>query len=402
MLPVEIRPGIHWIGLNDRTTDLFEGLWPIKQEGVSLNSYLILDEKKVIIDATREIMAVEMLGKVQRLTDLAGIDYVVINHMEPDHSGALLALRQIAPQAVLLCSERAKRMLADFYGITDNVQAVRDGETLELGTHTLRFISTPNIHWPETMMTLETRENILFSCDAFGGFGALEGSIFDDDMDNLAYFEREALRYYTNIVASRSRPVLNALQKLAAVDVAIIAPSHGLVWRGRPRRILDLYRRWAELGAQPGEPGITLMYGSMYGDTERMAEAIGRGVQSVGVPFVSYDVTHTHPSYILADLWTRHGVLVGAPTYEGEMFPPMTAVLDMARHKKVTGKLAARFGSYGWGGGAQKAFEEIAAELKWNLAGALEFMGAPKEDDLLRGEQFGAEFARQVRDTAAS
>lgn len=402
MLPVEIRPGIHWIGLNDRTTDLFEGLWPIKQEGVSLNSYLILDEKKVIIDATREIMAVEMLGKVQRLTDLAGIDYVVINHMEPDHSGALLALRQIAPQAVLLCSERAKRMLADFYGITDNVQAVRDGETLELGTHTLRFISTPNIHWPETMMTLETRENILFSCDAFGGFGALEGSIFDDDMDNLDYFEREALRYYTNIVASRSRPVLNALQKLAAVDVAIIAPSHGLVWRGRPRRILDLYRRWAELGAQPGEPGITLMYGSMYGDTERMAEAIGRGVQSVGVPFVSYDVTHTHPSYILADLWTRHGVLVGAPTYEGEMFPPMTAVLDMARHKKVTGKLAARFGSYGWGGGAQKAFEEIAAELKWNLAGALEFMGAPKEDDLLRGEQFGAEFARQVRDTAAS
>lgn len=397
MLTVEMRPGVYWIGLNDRTTDLFEGLWPIKQEGVSLNSYLILDEKKVVIDATREIMAVEMLGKVQRLADLSSIDYVVINHMEPDHTGALLALRQIAPQAVLLCSERGKRMLADFYGITEGIQAVRDGETISLGKHTLQFISTPNIHWPETMMTFETSQKILFSCDAFGGFGALEGSIFDDDMHNLAYYEREALRYYTNIVASRSRPVLNALQKLSGREIEIIAPSHGLVWRGNPQRIQDLYRQWAELGAQPGEAGITLVYGTMYGDTERMAEAIGRGVQSQGVPFVSYDVTHVHPSYILPDLWTRRGVLVGAPTYEGELFPPMTAVLDMARHKKVNGKLAARFGSYGWGGGAQKAFETFAAEMKWELTGVLEFLGAPKEEDLLRGEEFGAEFARRVK-----
>jgi flavorubredoxin len=398
MLPVEIRPNIYWIGLNDRTTDLFEGLWPIKHEGVSLNSYFIDDEKKVIVDATREITLGEMLHQLSHFTDLSKIDYLVVNHMEPDHTGALHTIRQMAPCATILCSERASRMMVDFYGMTEGVRAVKDGETLNIGQHTLKFVSTPNVHWPETMMTVELTEQILFSCDAFGGFGALEGAIFDDETPELDYFEREALRYYTNIVANRSKSVLNAIKKLSNEPIQIIAPSHGLIWRKNPGRIVDLYKHWAELAQDPGEVGITLIFGSMYGDTNRMAEAIQIGIQDEGVPFSSFEVTHTHPSYILPSLWTKRGVLVGAPTYEGELFPPMKNMLQIARFKRVSGKLAARFGSYGWGGGAQKVFEAMAAEMEWRSVQMLEFMGSPSADDLRKGQAFGAAFARLVKE----
>ncbi len=401
MLPVQICPEIFWIGLNDRTTDLFEGLWPVKQEGVSLNSYFIDDEKKVIVDATRQITLGEMLGQLAYFTDLSDVDYLVLNHMEPDHTGALSVLRQMSPHATILCSERAAKMLAQFYGISAGVRVVADGETLNLGRHTLKFVSTPNLHWPETMMTLDVTEKVLFSCDAFGGFGSLEGSIFDNDVADLEFYEREALRYYTNIIGGRFRPVLSALRKLADEQVAVIAPSHGLVWRGNPGRIIDLYRHWAELTDGPGEVGVTVIHGSMHGDTDRMAEAVQAGLQDEGMPFTSFEITHTHPSYILPALWLNQGVLVGAPTYEGEIFPPVSNLMHTVRMKRLKGRLAARFGSYGWSGGAQRAFEAQTAEVNWNLGGSFEFIGSPTADDLRKGREFGAAFARQVRQVVA-
>ena len=170
MLPIEIKPDVYWIGVNDRTTDLFEGLWPITQEGVSYNAYLINDEKTAIIDLAKAFKTDEFFDQVDQVTDISQLDYVVVNHMEPDHSGILRTLRRMAPQATILGTEKTRAMLESFYGITEPVEVVQDGDTLSLGQHTLKFVYTPFVHWPETMMTYETTEQILFACDAFGSY----------------------------------------------------------------------------------------------------------------------------------------------------------------------------------------------------------------------------------------
>jgi len=397
MPPIEIKPNMYWIGVNDRTTDLFEGLWPITQEGVSYNTYLINDEKKAIVDLTKALKTDEFLDQISEITDVSQLDYVIINHMEPDHSGVLRTLRRIAPQVTILGSKKTRAMLESFYGITEGFQVVQDGGTLSLGQHTLSFVYTPFVHWPETMMTYETSERILFSCDAFGSYGALRGAIFDDECTDLEFYTREALRYYVNIVAVFSKPVLQAIAKLADVPVSIIAPSHGLLWRKDPAVIVDLYQKWAEYATGPTEVGITLIYGSMYGNTEKMMNAVAQGISREGVPLSIFDVTRTHASYILPSLWTQRGVMVGAPTYEGSLFPPMVQVLETATHKRVRNKKVARFGSYGWSGGAQRHFERLIEPLKWELADSFEFIGGPTEEDLRNGEEFGARFARLVK-----
>jgi anaerobic nitric oxide reductase flavorubredoxin len=409
MPPIEIKPDIYWIGVNDRTTDLFEGLWPITQEGVSYNTYLINDEKKAVVDLTKALKTDEFFDQIDQAlrqgsgqaADVTQLDYAVINHIEPDHSGVLRTLRRLAPQVTILGTEKTRAMLESFYGITEGVQVVQDGDTLSLGKHTLRFFSTPFVHWPETMMAYETTEQVLFSCDAFGSYGALRGAIFDDECVDLEFYKREALRYFVNIVALFSGPVLKAIAKLADAPVSIIAPSHGLIWRGNPQLIVDLYRRWAEYATGPTEVGVTMIYGSMYGNTEKMMNAVAQGISRAGVPLTIFDAAHTHVSYILPSLWTQRGVMVGAPTYEGSLFPPVAQALDVVAHKRIRNKIVARFGSYGWSGGAQRHFERIIKPLKWEVADTFEFMGGPTEDDLGRGEEFGARFARLIQATDA-
>ncbi|MBU1878338.1 MAG: FprA family A-type flavoprotein, partial [Chloroflexi bacterium] len=375
MPAIEIRPDIHWIGVNDRTTDLFEGLWPITQAGVSYNSYLVNDERKAIIDLAKGFKADEFLDQIAQVMDLATLDYVVVNHVEPDHTGILRTLRRIAPQATILCSEKARAMLEGFYQIAENVRTVADGETLSLGQHTLQFLSTPFLHWPETMMTYETTQQVLFSCDAFGGYGALQGAIFDDECLAPDFYAREALRYYVNIVAVFSRPVLKAIDQLKDVPVQVIAPSHGLIWRQNPGRIVELYRQWASYATTPPPVGVALIYGSMYGNSEEMMNAVAQGVSGAGVPVEIFDVARTHSSYILPALWVNRGVIVGAPTYEGGLFPAMVHALDMAERKHIRNRKIAYFGSYGWGGGGRKEFERLAESLKWEVLDTFEFRG---------------------------
>ena len=277
MAAVEVKPDIYWIGIIDRTTDLFEGIWPISDTGVTYNSYLIDDEKKAIIDLAKGNKGDDYLAQIEEITDLSQIDYIIINHMEPDHSGLITLMRRLAPQAKILGSKKAIEMLAKFFNITENVQAVEDGDTLSLGKHTLKFFYTPFLHWPETIMTYETSQRILFSCDAFGGYGAVRGGIFDDESTAPDFYEREALRYYVNIVANFSARVLNAIEKLKAIPIDVIAPSHGLVWRKDVSRIINLYKKWAEYATGDAEPGVTLLYASMYGNTESAMNAVARG-----------------------------------------------------------------------------------------------------------------------------
>ena len=393
----EIHPGISWVGINDRTTDLFEGLWPISREGVSYNSYLINDEKKVIIDLSKSIKSDEFFGQIDEVTDIHKIDYIVINHMEPDHSGLIRTFRRLSPGVKILGSRKTKQMLEGFYGVTRGVEVVEDGDTLKLGKHTLNFISTPFLHWPETIMTYEESTKTLFSCDAFGGYGALHGSLFDDDCTNPDFYIQQALRYYVNIVANYSPRVLSAIDKLKDVPIDVIAPSHGLIWRKDPGRIVELYNKWADYEKGEADPGVTIMYGSMYGNTESIMNAVSQGVSRAGVPVEIFDVARTHTSYILPSLWTKKGVLIGAPTYEVALFPPMAQALDMAARKHIRNKRAGYFGSFGWSKGALKETRKIVEPLGWDLAAAFEFNGSATLKEFKEAEIFGYEFGMSVR-----
>jgi len=398
MSQAEIKPDVFYVGVNDRTTDLFEGLWPIAQEGVSYNSYLIDDEKKAVIDLTKSIKVDDYFAKIDSVTDVSKIDYVIINHMEPDHSGLIRTLRIIAPQATLVGSAKTKDMLEKFYSITDNVMVVNDGDILKLGKRTLKFFATPFLHWPETMMTFDTSDGILFSCDAFGSYGAIRGALFDDDCKSREFYLKEALRYYVNILANFSPRVLATIEKLKDLPIDIIAPSHGLIWRKNISVIVDLYKKWAEYGLGGTEPGVTLLYGSMYGNTEIVMNAVAEGIAAEGVPLDIFDVSRTHVSYILPSLWTKRGVMIGAPTYEVSLFPTMAEVLNMAAHKHIKHKKAAYFGSYGWSGGALKGVKKIVDPLNWEVVDSFEFTGGATKDDIETAKDFGQRFARLIKD----
>jgi anaerobic nitric oxide reductase flavorubredoxin len=397
MLPVEISSGIYWIGVDDRMTDLFEGLWPITREGVSYNSYLIKDKKKAIIDLTKSIKGDEFFDNIDEIAAINDIDYIIINHMEPDHSGILRTFRKISPNVKILGSQKTQEMLQDFYGIKDNVEVVKDNDEISLGEKTLKFFSTPMVHWPETIMTYEVSNKVLFSCDAFGSFGALGGSIFDDECKNLSFYTDEAVRYYVNIVAKFSKMVLKAIDKLKDIPVEVIAPSHGRVWRKNPGMIVELYKNLASLEEKEAEPGVTLIYGSMYGNTENMMNAVAQGISGTGIPLEIFDVSRTHVSYILPSLWTKSGVMIGAPTYEAGLFPTMGNVLRMASIKSIKNKKFAMFGSYGWSGGALREIKGIIEPLKWQLTDSLEFKGGPSKEELKKGEEFGRKFGELLK-----
>lgn len=397
MPPVEIRPGIFWIGVNDHTTDLFEGLWPITQEGVSYNSYLVVDDKKAIIDLAKSLKVDEYLAQVEERIALHELDYVVLNHMEPDHTGILRVLCKLAPQAVILCSPQAKEMVTAFYGITENVRVVQDGERVELGKKKLVFFLTPMVHWPETMVTYEEESKVLFSCDAFGGYGALQGAIFDDECSQFDFYLRESLRYFANIVAKYSSMVLRAIDKLSSLQISVIAPSHGLIWRKNPEYIVERYRVWSRYAESGGEKGVTVLYGSMYGNTEVMVDALAQGIAASGIPVDMFDARRVHASYILASLWEKKGVVVGAPTYEAGLFPPVAHVLDLALRKNMKHKKMLYLGSFGWSGGAKRELERLARELDWEIASAFEFRGGGKREDIEAIRKLGEEFGKLVQ-----
>lgn len=392
MNPIVIRPGISWVGVNDRTTDLFEGQWPLPH-GVSYNSYLVGGERVALIDGVKAPFGEELVANIRQVVDPTRIDYLITNHMEPDHSGALPLLRRVAPRAEILTTKTALPLLASFYGIRDRVRAVADGERLDLGGKVLSFHAIPFVHWPETMATYEETERVLFSCDALGGFGALDGTLFDDEVD-LARYEAEAVRYYASIVGAVSKPVLKAIEKLERLPVEVIAPAHGVVWRRDPGRIVDLYRRLARM---EGERAVTVVYGSMYDHTRRMADAVARGAREAGVPVRVLDAARAHPSTVLAEVWRRRGLVLGSPTYDTGIFPPVDHALRLIVAKRLQHRVAGLFGSLGWRGGAVQKMADAVAPLGWDVVDKLEFRGAPTADDLARAVELGRAVAERVR-----
>ena len=361
----EITQKIFYVGVNDRNKTLFEGLWPLPN-GVSYNAYLIDDEKTCLIDTVEVDFFMPFLENLREVLGDRQLDYVVVNHMEPDHSGSLALIKQFYPRVQIIGNKKTFDMMRGFYQLTDGLLEVKNGDKLALGQHQLQFVLTPMVHWPETMMTLcapcaateaEPAVQVLFSGDAFGCFGALNGAWVDDQM-NCDVFWQEMTRYYSNIVGKYGTPVQMALKKLAGVKVDYLCATHGPVWHEYAGRVIALYDRLSKYEA---EPGLVICYGTMYGNTERAAEVIARAAADAGVKnIVMYNVSKTHHSYIIRDVFRYKGLIVGAPTYNTGLYHEMNVLLDELSQKDIKGRYFGWFGSYGW---ASKAVAEIA---KWN------------------------------------
>lgn len=351
---------IYYIGVNDRTTALFEGLWPLPA-GVSYNSYLIDDEKTAVIDCVGPEFFEEHLANMRSVLGNRTVDYIVVNHMEPDHSGALALFRQFYPQARIVGNKKTISMLEGYYGIDGaDCIAVADGTTLELGRHTLSFHLVPMVHWPETMVTYDSTSGTLFSGDAFGCFGALNGTVLDTETDIEPYFP-EMRRYYSNIVGKYATPVQNALKKLAAINIKMICPTHGPVWTEAAGRVIAEYDRMSRYEA---EEGAVVVYASMYGNTRQMAEEVARGLSEAGIrKIVVHDAARTPLSFILSDIFTYKGLAIGATTYNGDVNPAVKAVLEAVKLREVKHRAMAAFGSFTWAGKAAKTISDFADNM---------------------------------------
>ena len=402
-----VTDGIYRLSANVEDI-LFEGIWPIPN-GVSVNSYIVQGEKTAIIDGVCGWDGVpetlfEQLDKIN--VPLESIDYVIINHMEPDHSGWLEDFKKIRPEFTVLTSEKAVPLLEAFFDITVDVRVVKPGDTLDLGGgRVLAFEYIPNVHWPETMATFDTASGTLFPCDAFGSFGSITEAPYDDQLspEQIDFYEQEAVRYYANIVAAFCVPVQQALKKCAALPIKIVAPGHGIVWRKDPSKIINDYSRYAKYSKGPAKEEVTVLWGSMYGNTELGVAPVVEALEAEGLKVRAHRVPETHIGDILADIWTSTGVVLAMPTYEYKMFPPMAAVLDEIGKKKVLNRKAFRFGSFGWSGGAQKELDEITTRLKmnWEFIEALEFKGKPTASDIETIKTRAKELAKLVKDTVA-
>ena len=361
----EIANQIYYVGVNDRQKTLFENMWPLPY-GVSYNAYLIVDEQTVLVDTVDVCYSDLFLKKVADALQGRTLDYLIVNHMEPDHAGSIRLLRQQYPGVKIVGNSKTFDMLAGFHGITDGLYEVKEGDTLNTGTHQLSFYMAPMVHWPEVMVTYDATDKILFSADAFGTYGTLDGAVVDKDMDCSHYWD-EMVRYYANIVGKYGNPVQRALQKLSALEIKTICSTHGPVWQEHVAKAVGIYDR---LSRYEAEEGVVILYGSMYGHTEQMAEVIASALADQGVKrIVMHNVSKTPASYILADVFRYKGIIVGSPTYSNQLFPEVEAVLSKIELREVKNRLFGYFGSFSWAGAAVKRLAAFGEKMKWETVG---------------------------------
>ena len=361
----EIADHIYYVGVNDRQKALFENLWPLPY-GVSYNSYLIVDEKTVLVDTVDICYSDIFLKKIEDALNGRTLDYLIVNHMEPDHAGSIRLLRQQYPDVEIVGNKQTFCMLDAFHGITSGLYEVKEGDTLSTGNHQLNFYMAPMVHWPEVMVTYDATSKILFSADAFGTYGALDGGVVDSDM-NVEHYWDEMIRYYSNIVGKYGNPVQRALQKLSTLDIQTICSTHGPVWREYKEKAIQIYDR---LSRYEGEEGVTIVYGSMYGNTEQMAETIASSLSANGVKnIVMHNVSKSPASNILKDIFKYKGLIIGCPTYSNRLYPEVASILDKIETREVKNRLFGYFGSFSWSGVAVKQLAAFGEKMKWTIVG---------------------------------
>ncbi|MBP6230113.1 MAG: FprA family A-type flavoprotein [Paludibacteraceae bacterium] len=389
-----ITNNIYYVGVNDRTKHLFESIWEIPA-GVSYNSYLIVDEKVALVDTVDACYSDLFLSNLKSVLGDRKIDYLIINHMEPDHSASISAVKYVYPDIQIVGNAKTFGMLDGFFNINENLLEVKDEDTLSLGKTVLRFYLTPMVHWIETMMTYDETNKTLFAGDAFGCFGALDGGVLDSQI-NIEKFWPEMVRYYANIVGKYGMPVQRALKKLSNLDIQTICSTHGPVWQKHIQKTIGIYN---DLSQYKAEKGVVVLYGSMYGNTEVMAEVIADTLVASGIQnVILHNVSKSTPSYMLADIFRYQGLIIGSPTYSNELFPMVESMLSKIKNRDIKNRFFAYFGSFSWAGVATKKLAAFAEQTGFEVVyeGGVEQKFALKQEKYLECVKLAENMAERL------
>ena len=386
---------IHYIGTNDRKKHLFENNWPLPY-GVAYNTYLIADEHPALVDTLEYGSDNDYLTRINTILEGRPLEYLIINHLEPDHSSMIGEILKAYPNVTVVGNCTTFKLLENYYPVpAEQKLEVMDGSTLSLGHHVLTFAWVPWVHWPETMVTYDTTNKVLFSCDAFGGFGTLDGGIFDDEIDFERNYLSEMRRYYSNIVGKWSDKVQLAFKKLAGLEIRIICPSHGPIWRENPGKVLALYDKWSRHEA---EKGVVIVYASMYGNTEKMADSIARAIAEEGIKNIRvFDVSKTHVSYLINEIWEYNGLILGTCAYNGEMHPMMHHLVHEISVANPQNKVVGVFGSSSWNGAGVRTLKKKLTEMKMDfIEKGVELSGVTTQEKLSGVKDFAKEFVNKL------
>lgn len=391
---MNIKGKVHYVGVNDRNKALFEGLWPLPY-GVTYNSYLIDDDMIALVDTVDICYFDVFLNKIKKVIGDKPINYLIINHMEPDHSGSIRLLKQHYPEIVIVGNKQTFGMVEGFYGVTGDRYVVGDGDFLDLGHHKLKFYLTPMVHWPETMMTFDETDGVLFSGDGFGCFGALNGGVIDTKINIDIYWE-EMIRYYSNIVGKYGSPVQKALQKLSGLKIEMICSTHGPVWTKNIPEVVAIYDKLSHYEA---EEGVVIAYGSMYGNTEQMAEAIAEELSAQGIKnIVMHNLSKSDASYVIKDVFKYRGLIVGSPTYSNQLYPDVESILSKIAVRDIKGRYLGYFGSFTWASAAVKRIAEFNEKLKFEIVGnPVEMKQGMKEETYKMCQALGQAMAARLK-----
>ena len=360
----KVTEDIVWVGASDRRLALFENIFPIPR-GVSYNYYVLLDEKTVLLDTVDASVAGQFFENLEHVLDGRKLDYLIVNHMEPDHCAMIGDLVRRYPEVQVVGNTKTFGMIKQFFGtdFAERAVTVKEGDTLATGAHTLHFVMAPMVHWPEVMVTYDEKDKVLFAADGFGTFGALNGNIFADEVDFDRDWLDDARRYYTNIVGKYGASVQALLKKASGLEIAVICPLHGPIWRENLGYILEKYQKWSTYEAE--DQAVVILYATMYGNTASAADALAGRLAAKGVKKIAvYDVSNTHVSELISEIFRASHVVFAAPTYNGGIYPVMENLLADMKALAVQNKTVALMENGTWAPMTAKQMREKLAELK--------------------------------------
>lgn len=394
----KVTEDLYWVGGSDRRLELFENIFPLTK-GVSYNSYLLLDEKTVLFDATDHAIGRQFLENVKAVLNGRALDYLVVNHMEPDHCAMIEDLVLRYPDMQIIGNAKTFPMISQFFDfdLEGRTVTVKERDTFSSGKHTLHFVMAPMVHWPEAMMTYDETDKILFSADAFGTFGALNGNIFNDELDFDRDWLDEARRYYTNIVGKYGMQVQNVLKKAAGLDISVICPLHGPIWRTDLDYIIGKYDIWSKY--EPEEKGVMIAYASMYGNTENMAEIFAASLAESGVKNIRmHNISKTHVSELISDSFKYSHIVLAAPTYNNGIYPLMDNFLEDMKALALQNRTVAVLGNGTWAPQSTKLITAKIGEMKNMrlLDGAVTIKSAVKDSQMEEIESIARQIAEEV------